>query len=324
MHQGSIDSSKEISSAKNYKLFFDQREEIKKQTYEKVIWFGWIVLVTGFFFGSVPLILLTIAVPLSAGFSILIRITLLLAAVILDCGLLIVSTVPTDELNIDMIANRLKHYRLIHLILGLFLAVLDNDSFANGIPIESIRIDYTSGYICDASYYGIAEISKSIFFIILGIICTIYIYKMSHGEKKRGWGTAALYTIGYITIFAFGLTAITDNIGVLSYNNFDIYGLLLGIILMVPVIVVLIIGSKRVFTFMAARFEYDIDRLQRDGAFMAELVATTGVINEGDIRFVKRISKDGDERYKSNDKDNDVNKSWIYGGYRPAFLVSFV
>eukprot|EP01041_Mallomonas_annulata_P013414 gene13414-28446_t len=250
-----------LSSTENYKLFFDQREEIKKQSYEKVIWFGWVLLATGLILGCVPLILgiTTLVQAFPRVVIIIINVVLLLAAFIVDCGLLIVSTVPTDKLNIDMIANRMKNYRLVHSIFGIFFLVLGiyPNSFAKGIPIESIKEQYTAEYSCEHVYNSSTLIAGSLCFILLG----------------------------YIAIFAFGITAIVNGLLIFHCDDFSPYAILLGVILVMLDIVVLIIGSKRVFTFMAARFEYDIDRLQRDGAFMAELVATTGVINEGDIRF---------------------------------------
>eukprot|EP01036_Dinobryon_divergens_P035985 gene35985-46747_t len=66
----------------------------------------------------------------------------------------------------------------------------------------------------------------------------------------------------------------------------------IGLTLMVPDVVVLCLGRKRVFTFMAQRFELKIDRLMEDGAFMAELAASSKTIQAGEFRWIWRAKED--------------------------------
>eukprot|EP01041_Mallomonas_annulata_P016517 gene16517-34429_t len=139
-----------------------------------------------------------------------------------------------------------------------------------------------------AALYGIAHIYALYY---------CYYKTILQKKKRSGWTTSMVYGLVYICITALGcgITYFGIFIDTCSLDNWLFGGgpvMTIGLTLIIPDVVVLCLGRKRVFTFMAQQFELKIDRLMEDGAFMAELAASSKTIRVGEFRWIWRVKED--------------------------------
>ena len=125
-----------------------------------------------------------------------------------------------------------------------------------------------------------------------------YIYALKDYE---GWRTAAFYNVLYCWMITVGFgTGIINALALFPPYNTLFYenetavlpSVLVSVSVLLPPMVVSVVGGKKVFTYMARHFEYDLFRQRSDGALMAELAANSMVIDrESNSRWIFRQSE---------------------------------
>ena len=125
-------------------------------------------------------------------------------------------------------------------------------------------------------------------------------YKIVNVERTKGDSTSILHAQLYATCGGAGVSYLITGIfnsqiyfstvSEQQYSLFYVSYLIRGTVALIPLVILSIVGRKKMFTVLARRFELDIHRLQKDGAFMAELIGASSVTNIGDIRWVQRKS----------------------------------
>ena len=123
-------------------------------------------------------------------------------------------------------------------------------------------------------------------------------YRIVNVERTKGDSTRILHAQLYAICGSIGVNYLIT--GVFNsqiymavseqYSLFYVSYLIQGTVALIPLVILSIVGRKKMFTVLARRFELDIHRLQKDGAFMAELIGASSVTNIGDIRWVQRKS----------------------------------
>lgn len=166
-----------------------------------------------------------------------------------------------------------------------------------------------------------------IFFIgasqfLIGNLLALYFYSKLSEKKNSGWETSVIYRIINCWMISTGLQGFTFGIANTFVDMFEIPSIFLigqGIILLIPPLILLILGPKRCFLYLVRKFEYNIKRLQEDGAFMAKLAKSCTVLDKKTkIRWIHRQCKSDDinTAYGKNfiTSDNLINRNnWIKG-----------
>ena len=81
---------------------------------------------------------------------------------------------------------------------------------------------------------------------------------------------------------------------------------------LLPPLLTLLVGPRRVFTLLARYFELDISRLQKDGALMAELVASSKVVDtESQVHWLLRRKEK--PSLKSSNSNHVMRNFWVRG-----------
>ena len=155
-------------------------------------------------------------------------------------------------------------------------------------------------------FFGMLASLFFIAWIVSGLLCLRYFYKCSckelvylhESERKRGYTTTLFHIVVYAIMISLGIYNILY--GTMSifvqitsdyYANNSYYSLpyiFNGTLTLIPVLVMFKLGKVKMFSLMARKFEYDPNRLKEDGAFMAELINSTTVVYEDDIRWFQR------------------------------------
>eukprot|EP01041_Mallomonas_annulata_P001882 gene1882-3650_t len=298
-----------------YVRFFAERDDFKRSSYQKVIYFGWSLVVLGFGITGIS----TLVGMSRNSFSLLLWIPIVveLGCVLTVIGILIFSTVPADEFDIDTTLSHSKNYRFLNicagfgtlslaLVLGIFppylgfiisipgfWIILDggckstiNMVLQPNLPITDLPPPDSKSF---PNYNISYKMSKSLSYISNPLEVSLFEYSLSK----------ALRGIRHIAC------ACIDG----TFNGWPVTTF--GATFHIPNIIILIFGRKKVFSFMAKRFELNINRLQKDGAFMAELISSSKVIDYNDIYWINRKNEDN-RHIKSN--FGDINKSFYMTG----------
>jgi hypothetical protein len=183
-------------------------------------------------------------------------------------------------------------------------------------------------------YYGILALLFFTGWFVSGFLCIRYFYKynsnkellyIDESEKKKGYKTKLFHIIVYVHLVCagiqqslFGVFSIFVKITsdyMTSYRYYYLPYIFNGILCLIPMLYMFKVGRVRMFSMMARKFEYDYDRLKKDGAFMAELIHSTTVVFQGDIRWYQRPKEDKVYETEKNDGSNTyVNREFFVKG----------
>ena len=115
-----------------------------------------------------------------------------------------------------------------------------------------------------------------------------------------GWRTLMVYAALFCWTVVTGLVSIMQCIPVLLLGWDTMtkeavpYYLACCASVLLPPLVALVVGPRKVFTLVARSFEYDLNRQKKDGALMAELAAASMFVDTvSNTRWVYRVKKSG-------------------------------
>lgn len=114
------------------------------------------------------------------------------------------------------------------------------------------------------------------------------------GRTRNGWRTTVFYTTLYCWMLSFGLAELLINVVAVFVTDIIFSASVLPTIaicavVLIPPLLSVVIGADRSFSLVARYFEYDIRRLQKDGALMAELASSSQVLDTvSNCRWVYR------------------------------------
>jgi hypothetical protein len=188
--------------------------------------------------------------------------------------------------------------------------VYDNFANANG-PAWQQWIDNIHQHRIIKLFYGMLSFLFFIGWIVSGLLCLRFFYKCNckelvyihESERKKGYTTTLFHIVLYAHMICNGIFLILY--GILSIfvqiasdyttSNSSYYYLpfiFYGTVALIPVLVMFKLGKTKMFSLMAIKFEYDSNRLMEDGAFMAELINSTTVVYQDEIRWFQRLKEE--------------------------------
>jgi hypothetical protein len=168
----------------------------------------------------------------------------------------------------------------------------------------------------------------TIMFLLFFGNCGYFYYFNKKYPEKKGKPTLLLFTTWYCWCFAgsvytlaHGVLAryvtISGSSKTISNPGYYWYYLVNSINMSLPIIMYLSVGQKNLFTFTAKLFEYDLKRLQQDGAIMAALAAESTTYL-GNTKFFYRSGKNDKDIVKN---DTHQSRSNIKGGIERQFWI---
>lgn len=142
-------------------------------------------------------------------------------------------------------------------------------------------------------------------------------------DLEEHWGGKSVYSIIYAMFFLQMIVLFLRAIGyaLRGKDVVALYWFLAGVADIVPMTAVLVFGEKRCFSLLARYYEYDIERLQKDGACLSQLVSNSISSQSSGDRifwiFRKEKSKKYDQLMSSIFKDKKhkpIDKAfWMKG-----------
>ena len=114
------------------------------------------------------------------------------------------------------------------------------------------------------------------------------------GHTRKGWRTKVFYTTLYCWMLSYGFEQmLVDVVAIfvadILLSAYILPSIAICVVCLIPPVVSAVIGADRSFSLVARYFEYDIRRLQKDGALMAELASSSQVLdNVSNCRWVYR------------------------------------
>ena len=138
----------------------------------------------------------------------------------------------------------------------------------------------------------------SLLYLIFHALSVRYSYKCWI-KNKEGWRTRSFYGLLYCAVTVSGINLCLIDTAKLSFpgqlydNGISLVpiNLIVGIAILIPISGIIFIGPSRAFTLLARYYEFNVERMQLDGAFMAELAAASDVIDKKTMtRWVSRSS----------------------------------
>ncbi len=187
--------------------------------------------------------------------------------------------------------------------------VYDNFANANGPAWQQWIDNIHEHRLIMGLYYGMLSFLFFIGWIVSGLLCLRFFYKCNwkelklvhihESERKKGYTTTLFHIVLYahmicvgIFLLLYGVLSIFVQIASDYMTNYSYYYLpfiFYGTVSLIPVLVMFKLGKAKMFSLMARKFEYDSNRLMEDGAFMAELINSTTVVYQDEIRWFQRL-----------------------------------
>ena len=206
----------------------------------------------------------------------------------------------------------------------------------SNIIFPGIWLEWTSFLHRKSHVSSPTFVITGLIFILCMIISMCQWYKLSQ-KKDKGWKTAVVYNIFYCWFLSVSINLLIVNIVGVIYGfvpddpNVLYPDIAVVTLVVIPILIILVYGRENCFTFIARRFEYDVDRQQRDGAHLAALAASSHQSNSGDdsaqIYWVHRKEQHANLQKimenlkglieKNGDTFNYIDRSlWVKGSIR--------
>jgi len=140
--------------------------------------------------------------------------------------------------------------------------------------------------------------------ILLGVAWYWKLCQYDHTDGVRGLNpTSGVYFIFFGYFGTYGLSRLLRSVClVVLEDQFAaiLESSLLGVAWLAPLLVLLAVGPKHLFNYVADRFDTDPERLAQAGAFIAELLTST-TLEEGHVWWVHRKDNEKDHDYAETD-----------------------